>query len=253
MKKMQGFSLIEILVTVLILSIVAVALARYSAVSSQGINNAAERNDAKKIAESIMDAIRQRLYSKSPLDNDPALANIDLAGITINSSTYKGSVIGKTNTFNVEVKFGGTVDAWTGTNAGNTPTQVWIFWTNQLNQQQNVVLNSTIYYPASLSDSDRPAPSRPNQICKWDNSPATYPQGTWIVEEGNNGGRGPAGSGFEHVYYCGKSAGCPKDSSNQPSQRAEVWTYAGKLPYSTGDVRNGGACNPPNPDGSPRS
>lgn len=243
MKMHKGFSLLEILIAMIILSISALGLAKLNGVMTKSVMNATERNEAKTIAEGMFESLRQDAREKKTYGLNP----ISLNGLSLtrqNNLYYKvDDIPGKSSTYDIELRFAASpVSEWgTANKSGALQTQIWVYWTDAIGQQQHVILNGNIAYP-KIATTSLP---RPNKLCQWSQNHPVYLQGTWIRHGGNGGNKA--------VFFCYKPNGCAKGAHNTPEAKPEEWKPMGEFAYDNSDIEppNSTKCSPPNADGSP--
>ncbi|QZA76446.1 prepilin-type N-terminal cleavage/methylation domain-containing protein [Deefgea tanakiae] len=232
MNKHSGFSLIEILISVILLGVTALGLAKFNAIQTLGTTVAKDQQYATRLAEGLLEEVKQsariRQAPVSPL-NGVALS-------TVSGTEFTGSKSNSTSTFNVNVKYSVAPD-WIDDAATTDDTiafkaQVHVNWVSADGKTQNVVLVNDINY---VKSADTAAPAMPSSVCRWDNAQALYPQGSWTIK------------GTE-VFFCYKAGGCAKGAHNHPNAKPDEW----KAMTGNPTPAQGGVCNPPNPDGSPR-
>ncbi|BCL75534.1 hypothetical protein JHS3_12700 [Jeongeupia sp. HS-3] len=210
MKTLKGFSLIEILVSVVILAVTALALSRFNAVQQQNAMAAHERLEATRLAERMMEGVLNYARTRS----DPDSAGMDFSGITLvrNSATAfdNTSIAGQTSTYNVAVRFDSAPDwvddAATSDDTLAFKTQVNVTWADSVGASQVVTISQDIYTPKQ----EKLAPPLP-ATCPAETS--TFPVTAYSYYT--------IGSGTTaKLYYCKSATGC----TGTPAAQAAQWT-----------------------------
>ncbi|UXY14226.1 prepilin-type N-terminal cleavage/methylation domain-containing protein [Chitiniphilus purpureus] len=124
MKRIEGFSLIEVLVAMLMISVAAMALARYQGTMTRNTTVAAERNEAVLLGQAELEKARA----------------IVLAGGTLGSATST-EVTGQTGVFTVARSAPSTIAV--GPNPFSS-VQVTISWQDTEGASQHVVMQSSL-------------------------------------------------------------------------------------------------------------
>lgn len=188
--KSNGFSLIEILITVLILAGATIALTKFQAIQMQGTSDARNRNEAMNLAQGRLDQYREEFQTGNISDK----AATEIAG---KSTTF--SVSG--NVTNLSIVTGETVPAPSASPAAApVPKQVVskVSWSNSQGQTQEVVLATILRYnaqsftqpiAATPIPTATPAPTAtpvPTAIpaTPWD-STKNYKKGDYVTFEGD--------------------------------------------------------------------
>ncbi|WP_373975766.1 prepilin-type N-terminal cleavage/methylation domain-containing protein [Chitinibacter sp. SCUT-21] len=228
MKKNLGFSLLEILITVIILAVTALFLAKLNGITNKGTTHANERQVATRTAEGIMESLRQQARSRAPLSSTPILNGVTFTRGAGANPLYTGSFNGQTSSYTAKLSFNPSPN-WTTDNS-TFSAQVQISWKDRTNQDQNVVLVSSIYL-APLAGNDVAAPAMPSSQCRWSGN-KDYLQGRYIIQEGAGGlNNSPPARGKSHIYYCTAESGCPKVIG--PHRPADYpggkWKYIGEF------------------------
>lgn len=192
MKKQQGFSLIELLVTAILLGGAALFLARFQGEMQKGNLLAGERNEAMKLAEARLDTARRSV----------------ITGIALNLATQ--SVASKTTTFTTNLAVAVTpamANMALPVPAGSlVKMQSTVTWADAQGKTQNIVLASTVLRSRSASDFS----NEPSNACTQAWASGNYARGTWKEDSGS-------------LYYC-FAANCTGQPSTSPAQWNNVRT-----------------------------
>ncbi|MBE9610445.1 prepilin-type N-terminal cleavage/methylation domain-containing protein [Chitinilyticum piscinae] len=215
MKNTKGFSLLEVLIAVVLLALSALFLAKLSGIAQKGTSQSQERQFASRLAEGIMEDLRQNARDKTA----PA-AGMVINGVTLEAGaapvTFTGSLNGQTAAYTVNIIFPSPMPSWS-TNNSQIRTQVEVYWqrsdAKDANDKEKVLLVSTIQVPVvppSLATAP-PLPGGLETICgvNWNNSKC-YVQGTYRRHG-------------DDLYMCKAVGGCPKDNANNPPARPDKW------------------------------
>lgn len=227
MKKTLGFSLIEILVAVVLLAIAALFLAKLSGINQQGTTQANERQVATRLAEGVMEQLRENARSKTAptagmIINEGSSNELTFVAGT-NPVKFTASSTGKTTEYTINILYAGT-PSWS-TDNNLIKTQVEVLWVSAASKpdltdatgikgREKVVLVSNIAVPPTGVGLAAPAPTPPGglaTICgvNWNNSKC-YAQGTYR-RHGND------------LYFCKAVGGCMKDAHNNPPAKPDEW------------------------------
>ncbi|WP_168163783.1 prepilin-type N-terminal cleavage/methylation domain-containing protein [Jeongeupia sp. USM3] len=123
MSKQNGFSLIEVLISAVIIGVAAIVLARFQGEMMRGTMLAGERNEAVFLAQTKLEEARQ--------------AMLQTAGAVAAGAT---TVTGRTTSF--------TVTTAVGAGAASNRVQVTVAWTDAQNAGQRVVVMSNVPHNA---------------------------------------------------------------------------------------------------------
>nr|WP_314899500.1 prepilin-type N-terminal cleavage/methylation domain-containing protein [uncultured Deefgea sp.] len=224
MKKLipNGFGMIEVLITILILSAGALFLVRFQIVSTSSMTEASERSEAVQIAKSRLDGIRKVINTEFNLSTPTDF------------KATKLSIQGKTTTFNSYIDIGtitcpiGPCGTFNNLNINDViPIQSTTTWVDKTGQTQYAVLVTSI---------TKPAAPWPSSLCRWDSSNTTdYLRGIFILPT----------TGTD-VWLC-TSTNCGQGTGKEP--KAGDWKKVGSF---NGTAITGATCKPPNLNGSPK-
>jgi prepilin-type N-terminal cleavage/methylation domain-containing protein len=201
MQKQYGFSLIEILVSVMILAISALSLAKLNAISQGAAAAGSERQYANRLAEGVIEELRQYARNRK---NPTSVSTITLNSISLTntSGVYKNdAVVGKTTNYSVKVRTSVTATDWTANNK-LIPTQVEVSWVDKNNQSQFIVLKTSIHQ-TQLAENLAPTIPSCTTARKWNSAGGAnckHKQGSYTIHTVPREG--------QYIFYCPKAGGC---------------------------------------------
>ena len=182
--KRNGFSLVEILITVLILAGASIALTKFQAVQMQGTSDARNRNEAMHLAQTLLDEYRREFQTGNIVDK---------AVSTVNGKSTTFSVSGDVS--DLAITTGEMIPMPSASPIpAPAPKQAVanVSWSNAQGQTQNVVLATILRYsaqsfaePVAATPTPSPTPTpTPSPtaapIEKWDKT-KSYKKGDLVL------------------------------------------------------------------------
>ncbi|MBM9887521.1 MULTISPECIES: carbohydrate-binding protein [Deefgea] len=208
--KNNGFSLIEVLITVIILAGAGIALTKFQAIQMQGTSDARNRNEALALAQGLLDDYRKDFQTGNIADK----AATDVTG---KSATF--SVSGEVT--DLSIVTGETIPGPTPV-AAPFPKQVVanVSWANAQGQSQEVVLSTILRYNAQSFAVPVAATPTPTAGPTATPTPTPAPVAAWSSSTSYSKDDQVSFNG--HTYKCVNPTGCkpPADPNWTP---AVVW------------------------------
>ncbi|WP_162143313.1 prepilin-type N-terminal cleavage/methylation domain-containing protein [Chitinilyticum aquatile] len=217
-KPYSGFSLIEILVAVVLLGLIALFLARFSAIMHRNTAAAQDRQEATALANGIMDQIRT--YARLRQEPPAKLNNVALTESNAGAKAT-GSVQGQRTNYVLTIQYAdknNNLAKPTWNSASPTlrfKAQVMLEWADAEGKMQYVLLAQDVYQP---KQSEKLADPLPNDACdtvaNWEDTKC-YKQGSYRRHS-------------DKLWICRSETGCPDKAVNSPEKKPLLWGYTGK-------------------------